>query len=69
MASEGGPSVKREPNALLPLGSSRERFKRYTPEKMMRKPHNSDNVFTASVVLKPLNRMRDAKMVAVVKKT
>ena len=24
MASEGGPSVKREPNALLPLGSSRE---------------------------------------------
>jgi hypothetical protein len=37
--------------------------------KMMRKPHSSEMVLTASVVLKPWKRMADATMVAVVKKT
>lgn len=69
MASEGGPSVKREPNALLPLGSSRERFKRYTPEKMMRKPQSRDMVLTADVVLKPWKRRQEATRVQVVNMT
>jgi len=69
MASEGGPSVKREPYALLPLGSSRERFNRYTPEKMMRKPQRREMVLTADVVLKPWKRRQDAMRVQVVNMT
>ena len=37
--------------------------------KMTRKPHKSDMVFTASVVLKPLKRMKEAQSVQVVKVT
>lgn len=69
MASDGGPSVKHDPSCLLPLGSSRERLRRYTPEKMMRKPQRSEMVFTAEVVLKPWKRRHDATSVHVVKVT
>jgi hypothetical protein len=36
---------------------------------MMRKPHRREMVFTGSVVLKPLKRMKEAQSVAVVKVT
>jgi hypothetical protein len=36
---------------------------------MMRNPQRSDIVLTASVVLNPLNRMKEAQRVAVVKVT
>jgi len=36
---------------------------------MTKNPQRSDSVFTAEVVLKPLNRMKDAQRVAVVKVT
>lgn len=44
-------------------------FKRYTPENIIRKPQSSEMVLTASVVLKPLNRMNEAQSVAVVNVT
>jgi len=69
MASDGAPSVNCEPRCLLPLGSSRERLRRYTPEKMMRKPHRREIVFTADVVLKPWNKRKDATSVHVVNVT
>lgn len=69
MASEGGASENWEPRFLLPLGSSRERLSRYTPEKMMRKPQSRDIVFTAEVVLKPWKRRHEAMRVQVVKVT
>jgi hypothetical protein len=53
----------------LPLGSSRERLSKYTPEKMMRKPQRREIVFTADVVLKPWKRRKDATRVQVVKVT
>lgn len=62
-------SVERPASALIPCGSARERFRRYTPVNVMRKPHNSDRVLTVSVVLKPENRMKEAQRVAVVKVT
>lgn len=37
--------------------------------KMTKKPQMSETVLTAEVVLKPWNRMAEAMMVAVVKKT
>jgi hypothetical protein len=52
-----------------PSGSWRERFRRYTPVKMMRNPQSSEMVLTASVVLNPLKRMKEAQRVAVVKVT
>ena len=69
MASEGMPSVFALPELLMPLGSSRERLRRYTPEKMMRKPQRREIVFTAEVVLKPWNKRKDATSVHVVKVT
>lgn len=67
--SVGGASIKWLPNALRPSGSSRERFRRYTPENMMRKPHRSEIVLTADVVLKPWKRRNDAMRVQVVNVT
>jgi hypothetical protein len=58
-----------EPSKVSPTGSFLDRFNRYTPEKMIKKPQRSDNVFVASVVLNPLNMMNDAHRVAVVKVT
>ena len=52
-----------------PSGSSRERFRRYTPVKIVRKPQRREMVFTASVVLKPWKRMKLAVKVQVVKVT
>ncbi len=52
-----------------PCGSARERLSRYTPVKVMRKPHSSERVLTVSVVLKPENRMKEAQRVAVVNVT
>jgi hypothetical protein len=69
MPSVGGASEKRLPKVFLPSGSSRERFRRYTPEKMMRKPQSNDIVFTGDVVLKPWNRRKDAIRVQVVNVT
>lgn len=53
----------------MPVGSVRERFSRYTPVKVTRKPHISDSVLTGSVVLNPLKRIEEAQRVAVVKVT
>jgi len=52
-----------------PSGSSRERLRRYTPLKMVRKPQRREMVLTVSVVLKPLKRMKEATRVKVVKVT
>lgn len=57
------------PSILWPLGSRRERFRRYTPANVTRKPQRSESVFTASLVLKPENRMNEAHRVAVVNVT
>jgi hypothetical protein len=57
------------PANVCPSGSSRERFKRYTPEKMTRKPQRREIVFTGSEVLKPLKRMNEAHRVNVVNVT
>lgn len=65
MASEGIPSE----SALLPFVSPRLRFRRYTPEKMIKKPQSSEIVFTADVVLKPWKSRQDAMRVNVVKVT
>lgn len=54
---------------LSPLGSPRERLSRYTPVKMTRKPLSRERVLTASDVLKPPYRIKDAHSVAVVKVT
>lgn len=69
MASDGGPSVNREPSDWLPLGSSRERLRRYTPEKIIRKPQRRDTVLTVDVVLNPWNKRHEATRVHVVKVT
>jgi hypothetical protein len=61
--------VNADPSDRLPLGSSRERLSKYTPEKMMRKPQRREMVFTADVVLKPWKRRKDATRVQVVKVT
>ena len=53
----------------MPLGSSRDRLSRYTPEKMMRKPQRREIVFTAEDVLKPWKRRHEAMRVQVVKVT
>jgi hypothetical protein len=55
--------------ALKPWGSVREKLRRYTPEKITRNPQRREIVFMAEVVLKPLNRMKEAHSVAVVKVT
>lgn len=55
--------------SFWPFGSPRERFRRYTPVKVTRKPQSSDSVLTGSVVLKPLNKMNEAQRVAVVNVT
>ena len=52
-----------------PSGSSRLKFSRYTPVKMVRKPQSKLIVLTASVVLKPRNRIKEAVRVKVVKVT
>jgi len=52
-----------------PSGSSRERLSRYTPVKIVRNPQRREMVFTASVVLKPLKRIKEAIRVKVVKVT
>lgn len=62
-------SVPCPASILVPLGSRRERFNRYTPVKVTRKPHSKERVLTVSVVLKPENRMKEAQRVAVVKVT
>jgi hypothetical protein len=69
IASDGGASEKLLPKAFRPSGSSRERFRRYTPEKMMRKPQRSEMVLTAEVVLNPWKRRKEAMRVQVVKVT
>ena len=56
-------------NTLAPLGSVRERLRRYTPVKMIRKPQRREIVFTGSLVLKPRKRTKEATRVAVVKVT
>jgi len=66
--SVGTPSGELTANRV-PLGSVREWLRRYTPEKMMRKPHSREIVLTGSEVLKPRKRMKDAQRVAVVKVT
>lgn len=50
-------------------GYVRERLRRYTPVKMTRKPQRREMVFTESAVLNPLNRIKEAHNVAVVKVT
>jgi len=55
--------------AVKPWGSVLEKFRRYTPENMTRKPHRREMVFMAEVVLKPLKRMNEAQSVAVVNVT
>lgn len=68
--SVGTPSSSSlEWDRLCPSGSCRERFRRYTPVKMMRKPQSREMVLTASVVLNPWNRIKEAQSVAVVKVT
>ena len=52
-----------------PSGSSRLKFSRYTPVNIVRKPQSKLMVLTASVVLKPRKRMKDAVRVNVVKVT
>jgi hypothetical protein len=59
----------RPATSLCPWGSPRERFRRYTPVKVTRKPQSNESVLTGSVVLKPLKRMKEAQSVAVVKVT
>lgn len=54
---------------LVPLGSYRDRLRRYTPVKVTRKPQSRERVLTISVVLKPLKRMKEAQRVAVVNVT
>lgn len=54
---------------LKPLGSLRDKFRRYTPVKVTRKPQRRESVLIGSVVLKPLYRMNEAQSVAVVKVT
>lgn len=68
MASDGGPS-NREPSAGSAQGSSRDRLRRYTPEKIIRKPQRREIVLTADVVLKPWNKRHEATSVQVVKVT
>lgn len=67
--SVGTPSSSNFELSSCPSGSCREMFKRYTPEKIIRKPQSSEMVLTASVVLNPLNRMKEAQRVAVVNVT
>jgi hypothetical protein len=55
--------------SFSPLGSSRERFSRYTPAKIVRKPQRREMVLLASTVLKPWKRMKEAMRVNVVKVT
>lgn len=70
MPSVGTPSSSSfEFTMVCPSGSCRERFRRYTPVKMTRNPQSRDMVLTASVVLNPLKRMKEAQRVAVVKVT
>jgi hypothetical protein len=42
---------------------------RYTPMKMIKKPHSSETVLTPPEVLKPWNRIAEAIMVDVVNPT
>ena len=53
----------------MPSGSPRERFNRYTPVNITKNPLSKERVFTASVVLKPRKRMKEATNVKVVKVT
>lgn len=46
-----------------------EMLSKYTPMKMIKKPHRSDTLSLPLVVLKPLKRIADAIMVDVEKKT
>jgi hypothetical protein len=63
------PSVPCPLSILCPLGSSLDRFSKYTPVKMVRKPQRREIVLTALVVLKPPNRINEAQSVAVVNVT
>jgi len=54
---------------LRPSGSPLDKFNRYTPVKITRKPARRDIVLTALVVLNPPKRMKEAQSVAVVKVT
>ena len=69
MPSVGTPLVSLPFSRRRPSGSPRDRLSRYTPVKMTRKPQSSEMVLTASVVLKPRKRMKDATSVEVVKVT
>ena len=62
-------SAPARPDRRVPLGSIRERFRRYTPVKVTKKPQRRESVVTVSVVLNPLNRIKEAHSVAVVKVT
>jgi hypothetical protein len=44
-------------------------FRRYTPMKMIKKPHRRETVLVPPVVLNPWNRMAEAIRVDVVKNT
>jgi len=67
--SVGTPSVAFPLSILWPSGSVVDRLRRYTPVKMTRKPQRREIVLTASVVLNPRKRMKEADRVAVVKVT
>lgn len=70
MPSVGTPSSSNfELSRCRPSGSCRERFKRYTPEKIVRNPQSNEMVLTASLVLNPLKRIKEAHSVAVVNVT
>jgi hypothetical protein len=47
----------------------RDRFSRYTPRNVVKNPQMSEIVFTPPSVLRPRNKIREAKIVAVEKKT
>jgi hypothetical protein len=69
MMSVAIPSLSAPLIILRPSGSDREIFRRYTPVKITKKPLRRDNVLTASEVLKPPYKMKEAHRVAVVKVT
>lgn len=56
-------------NNLCPSGSCSERFSKYTPENMIKKPQRREIVLTLSVVLNPWKSMKEAVRTAVVNVT
>lgn len=67
--STGAPSSDFRGPFIVPSGSTRAVFRRYTPVNMIRKPQSREIVLTASEVLNPPNKMKDARMVALVNVT